>query len=1367
MKGKRAMAMLLVCAVINSVCVSDITAAAAEEEKVSTGSNRTEFITSNTDIDELLRREYVDNVPLGYSEDLFSLYQPGWGFDRQDVYRTGIASGFGMPVTVTANQIPILVQDAEFTPSVVTSTYIPEETTGPRLVKTNISLNAKSIYNGAQTEAYPRVDASFSQEQWGRALAQAYQGTQEGDSANWNTFRTAEDSATAPVPEGGDWTSIEFSKEETIHEIRIHTFADAHLAYPDKITAYAWDNDNWNPIAVSEGKSEDGWYTLELSEAVSSSKFKLAFEVEEGKALAADLIEYLQYSYDESGLETYEVNHAAGAGRDSYPLASASFSQETWGASLEYAFDADTSFSANQGWNTYRQSGDYETSPIPAEGDWITLEFEEPTQADALSVYVYSDNGNTLPPDDIRLMYETEGNWVEVTYQDKPQTYLNGKNTLTFDSVSAKKYKVIFKEKSGKCVSLNELELIETILTKPQKIAIKGYKYISPDNMLVSIVEAENLGEEASTVEVSASIPTEFDGEGSVAAGALVDLEAQIQGDPDFQKIGARMKKQAVLEPNEKTVFKIALSLSKTQEENETKLAQLLSDTEPVATQKARFTEWFEENIPYLDVPDETMKQIYYFRWYTYRNHIRKTTEDYYIISEFLPNVSWAGKHNSINCPAGLHVAEGRWLQNSEYLDDYLAHWLDNGGAVRSYSFWIADAYYNRYLATGNESVLDYVDKLKSNFEAWSDHYNADLGLYWQLNDRDGMENSISSAYGYRPTINSYMYGDAVALSKLCGLIGDEDGEKLYTQKAEAIKESFDAKTWDEEENFYKVIACNWDGTLTNGETLQDVKEEIGYIPWMFNLPDDDAEHAAAWSYVMDEEYFLAPYGILTAEKSYARTTPEGEYGTGICRWDGPVWPFATSQTLTGMANLLNNYHQDVVTNEDYFYLLKNYAQSQYKNGEPWIAENLDGYSGRWIADERRSPNYNHSSFNDLVISGLFGIRPQEGDTLTLNPLIPEGEWDSFCLENVPYHGKNITILYDKTGSVYGAGSGFQVYVDGRLAYVSEKPESVEIPLEGMLDNIQVTPPAKVEYQVGEAFEEAGMEVTAYYTDGTKKELKAGQYHVSGFDSAVTGTRTITVSYTEEGVEKTAQFTVTIIEKTQQSAVLERLELTKPAKVEYQVGEEFQSSGMKVVLCYSDGSRRELSPGEYQISGFDSSSAGNKTVTVSYTEKGVRKEAAFVVTIYEKPGAEETARKGEVFQYKGLRYKVTKVSGKKGNVLVTGPVSKRISKVTIPKTVTVKGVTCTVVKINKNAFKNCKKLSKVTIGANVETIGKGAFRNCAKLKSVIVKSKKVKSVKKNAFKGIHKKAVIKVPKSKRKAYARKLKKAQTNTITVR
>jgi hypothetical protein len=75
----------------------------------------------------------------------------------------------------------------------------------------------------------------------------------------------------------------------------------------------------------------------------------------------------------------------------------------------------------------------------------------------------------------------------------------------------------------------------------------------------------------------------------------------------------------------------------------------------------SKAAKFLSENIPRFECPDRELEEIYYFRWWTFRKHIKQTPEGY-IISEFLPSVGWAGKYNGISCAAMHHYNEGRWL---------------------------------------------------------------------------------------------------------------------------------------------------------------------------------------------------------------------------------------------------------------------------------------------------------------------------------------------------------------------------------------------------------------------------------------------------------------------------------------------------------------------------------------------------------------------------------------------------------------------------------------------------------------------------------------------------------------------------------
>jgi len=59
------------------------------------------------------------------------------------------------------------------------------------------------------------------------------------------------------------------------------------------------------------------------------------------------------------------------------------------------------------------------------------------------------------------------------------------------------------------------------------------------------------------------------------------------------------------------------------------------------------------------------------------------------------------------------------------------------------------------------------------------------------------------------------------------------------------------------------------------------------------------------------------------------------------------------------------------------------------------------------------------------------GLVSRQDDTITVDPLIPGDAWDWFCLDNVHYHGRVLTILWDRSGEKYRRGRGFSIFADG------------------------------------------------------------------------------------------------------------------------------------------------------------------------------------------------------------------------------------------------------------------------------------------------------------------------------------------------
>ena len=77
--------------------------------------------------------------------------------------------------------------------------------------------------------------------------------------------------------------------------------------------------------------------------------------------------------------------------------------------------------------------------------------------------------------------------------------------------------------------------------------------------------------------------------------------------------------------------------------------------------------------------------------------------------------------------------------------------------------------------------------------------------------------------------------------------------------------------------------------------------------------------------------------------------------------------------------------------------------------------------------------DYNHSTFIDLILSGLFGLRGRVGNTVEINPLIPDS-LTHCAADHISYHGHVLSIVWDRDGSHYGKGKGLGLWIDGRLA---------------------------------------------------------------------------------------------------------------------------------------------------------------------------------------------------------------------------------------------------------------------------------------------------------------------------------------------
>jgi hypothetical protein len=475
-------------------------------------------------------------------------------------------------------------------------------------------------------------------------------------------------------------------------------------------------------------------------------------------------------------------------------------------------------------------------------------------------------------------------------------------------------------------------------------------------------------------------------------------------------------------------------------------------EREATGQQPADEWPWMAANVPLFEASNKQFEEMYYFRWYAWQKHLVSTPRGF-IVTEWLPKPAEPdGFYGALPDAALFHLGEARWLRDPRVAEDYARLWAQPNAGPRKYSFPWAESVRQVTLATGDTKLgTELLPDLIANYKAWeASNLDSSVGLFWQIDTRDAMEKSIGGD-GYRTPLNSYMLADAQAISDFAWLSNEPAISGQFASKAAVLKQRIESLLWNPKDRFYEDLSPAASSGIRKEKKFKDpgtqlqfsgVRELIGYIPWQFYAPAPS--HAVAWQQLFDPHGFAGKYGPTTAE----RRSPRFRFASDDqCTWNGPSWPYATTQTLLALANLLDGPAQPSIGKQQYYELFANYVLSQHiklANGRTidWIDEDLDADTDEWIAKEMllakhkqvgRGNYYNHSGFADPLITGLVGLRPRADAKIVLHPLLPAGTWTYFAVDGLPYHGHLLAIVYDETGKRYRQGRGLLLFVDGKL----------------------------------------------------------------------------------------------------------------------------------------------------------------------------------------------------------------------------------------------------------------------------------------------------------------------------------------------
>ena len=181
---------------------------------------------------------------------------------------------------------------------------------------------------------------------------------------------------------------------------------------------------------------------------------------------------------------------------------------------------------------------------------------------------------------------------------------------------------------------------------------------------------------------------------------------------------------------------------------------------------------FLKDNIPYIDIPDKNIQDVYYYRFSVLQRHLRYTTAGTgYMITEFMQPVDYTGPFGTIDAAAGHHIEEAQWLRDTSYNKDYIQLWTRGPGDSARYTHWIMDAAATAANVTGDVGFLQaQLPGMVRMWHQWDYAFDPDVGLYyvnplWDAQEyslpgfvtTDGVDNELerTGPQAYRPSINA------------------------------------------------------------------------------------------------------------------------------------------------------------------------------------------------------------------------------------------------------------------------------------------------------------------------------------------------------------------------------------------------------------------------------------------------------------------------------------------------------------------------------------------------------------------------------------------------------------------------------------
>ena len=608
-------------------------------------------------------------------------------------------------------------------------------------------------------------------------------------------------------------------------------------------------------------------------------------------------------------------------------------------------------------------------------------------------------------------------------------------------------------------------------------------KLITYDNVALSAITFSNPGTSDVTFTVRASSPLattstesadELTGTRTLTSGANNGLVDTPWADvtiglkaPGFERSGTNLDREVTVPAGGSVDLSVVGVLSSdTLPESVESFHEYaeLAPADAFRTGVTAFNRQWAQDIPYIDVPDPAVEKAIVYRWWGERYNSLDANEPGYVY-QYPTTIEGVNLYqNAVALTQPMHLQDTKWIRNPYLGYGQILNIGELSGASAfldspGHTSW--NNHYSQYLGTAGLEAYNVhgggpavAERFATYFEGDGtgqlEHYdgNGDGLIAYDTNYMPGNDADAIS-FGY-PKVNAgapgartierpesaYVWGAFDAARQLYAMAGADPAKVAEMgETADEIRDAILGRLWSEEMRMF--LAGTSHGATSGGAQNPLSAAERDLIPAKeSNLYDIYAENLIPFE---DADQYVDGFRFL-------------RYGDNF-----PIFPFYTANQYDrakfgiggsnnfsninftvqyrGVRSALRHYDPDhtYVTPEYAAKLLDWMAWSIYPNGNALVPNQAEYYSN-WNPSTRtfNRNNPNHvmlGNMNYIYVEDMGGIQPRSDDKIELWPI--DLGYEHFMVNNLRYHGHDVTIVWDEDGSHYGLGAGYSLFVDG------------------------------------------------------------------------------------------------------------------------------------------------------------------------------------------------------------------------------------------------------------------------------------------------------------------------------------------------